>query len=143
MPDMKEMAFMYLIILVSINALVGFVEMDPVLKHNFGLKSIDDLNATSVLGSVSGVDIGTNSSIEPAQRTDLVSTMATMYNFFSIVIGFLFNLAFGYSTLLLSIFSPIGETGLAYVFIAPIAVIEVIAVLYILRDLVATIRGVG
>jgi len=143
MPDFKEMSFTILVILVAISALYGWVSVQPVIGTAAAVSGVPGYDAGTLGADLNSFSIAANSMITTSPLTDVIGYLSILYKFFSSVWGIIMKLGFGWTALLQGVFAPLGLDSIALVFTAPLLIIQIIGVLYFIRDIVNTIRGVG
>jgi len=139
--DMKEAAFALIIILVSVSSLAEWAKADALLSKHTTLSSIDDVNSSSIAGDLRGIELSTGNAIESASRANIVGFTTSFLSLFPAILGILYKVFFSWMGLLTVIFTGIGLAGLDVVFIVPIGIIELIAILYLLKDVVGMFWG--
>lgn len=148
MPDMKEMGFILLVLLVSVSGIYEWTKTDALLSTQLGVDTVEGFESASlkadlnVLGE-SANELVTVNIISTNPITELLNFITALQIFFGTVWGIFLKLMFGWSGLVGAIFSSIGMSDLAIVFIVPVSVIQLIAALYFIRDIVNTLRGAG
>lgn len=143
MADMKEMSFMLLVILVSISAIYEWAGTDEVLKKQPGLTHITGFEGGTFLSDVNRFQIGTNELITNAAQAEIVGLLSSLLRFFADIWGIVMRMMFGWIGIVYGIFNSVGIPNISLVFIAPLAVLELLGALYFFRDIVNTVRGVG
>lgn len=148
MVEMKQMGFMLIILLVSVSAVYEFASSEdssgnpvfPALSTALGISSISPLGSSTLQQQVSDVDIASGDDIETTVRENpLAFALGLLNTALSMFVIFL-PLLFGWVALIDAIFVSIGIPGMSIVFIGPIAVIEILTIIYFLIDIVLAAR---
>lgn len=143
MPDMKEMGFMLLVLLVSISGIYEWAQTDPALSANLGVGVIEGFESSTLQSDLNKLSSSATNIVTTNPVTELLNFITALQTFFGTVWDIFLKLVFGWGGLVRGIFSSIGMPDLAIVFIVPISVIQLIAAFYFLRDVVNTLRGAG
>lgn len=139
----KHMGFMLLVILVTISAVYTWAETEPTLRDSLGVGGTEDFGAGALQQDIDLLKFQTTHIITGNVLTDLLNLIPNLANFFYILWKIFTKIMFGWTGLLSAIFASIGMPMLSWIFIPPIAIIQIIAGFYFFRDIVNTIRGVG
>jgi hypothetical protein len=135
MSRVKDIAYLTLIILVSINGLYEWVSTDTLLKSQTGVGTI----STFELGNLKDIVDSLGTSVGNITTTSPLSDPA---GFAVNVAGgginlgrLIAKLAFGWSELVIAILTGLGLASLQYVFVPGFAVMQIIGFIYLLTDI--------
>ncbi len=143
MVDIKQMSFLLLVILVTVSGVYEWAQTQPVLGEDLGVGSIGGFESDTLTGYLNDLNSETSNALETAERADLVGFLLSLVGVFLAGFSIFMKLMFGWSLLVGAIFAAVGLEGLDVIFIGPLAIIQLFALFYFLRDLVNTVRGVG
>jgi len=157
MSKMKDASFALLIILVGISATYEWVSADPVLSGSTNFVPSSDFNVSNILNDVNALGFVAESDIETEERTDLLSYIGSLIGgaveaaegaaatagAFTAAFALAMKMVFGWALLINAIFTAMDIPSLSFIFIPPIAVIQLLGITYFIRDIVNTVRGVG
>lgn len=146
MPDFKEMSFMMFFLLVSVSAIYEWANdeaINPVLSRELGVDFIEEFESTTMRNQVLLLQVESTTLISNIVTLNPLYILLSVTSFFSTIWVIFMKLMFGWAALLDSIFSAIGLSELAIVFITPLAVLQLFGALYFIRDIVNTVRGVA
>lgn len=141
--DMKQSAFVLLVILVAISGLYQWTQTDEILKQSTSLEEIGDFHSDTLVGNITSFQINFTQVITTSPLLDPFGFVGALLSLFGLVFNVFMKLVFGWMDLVDAIFSSMGLSELSVIFSAPLAIIQLFALLYFARDLVNTIRGVG
>lgn len=148
MVEMKQMGFMLIILLVAVSGVYEFAKSEdaegnpvfPALSQSLGIGQIDPLGSEALKQQVSDVDISSGDDIETTIRENpLAFALGLITTFLLMLVTFL-PLLFAWVALVDAIFVSVGIPGMSIVFIGPIAVIELLTIIYFLIDVVLAAR---
>ena len=135
--------FVLLVILVSISGIYEWAGTDPALSRHLNFTQPSGFESDAIISDVEAIGFEASSEVETSERTDLVAYIGSLLASFAGAFGLIMRLLFGWILLIQAVFASMGLEFLAIVFIPPIAIIQLIGIVYFLRDIVNTIRGVG
>jgi hypothetical protein len=141
--DIKQMSFLLLVLLVTVSGVYEWAQAQPVLANDLGVGSVGGFEASTLSGYLSDINISAGNAIETATRLDLLGFMGSLTTVFITTFSIFMKLMFGWADLVGGIFAAVGLGGIDVIFIAPLAIIQLFALFYFLRDLVNTVRGVA
>lgn len=143
MPDMKEMGFMLLVLLVSVSGIYEWARTDPVLSTNLGVNVIEGFESTTLQNDLNNLSVSATNIVTTNPVTELLNFITALQTFLGTVWTIFLKLMFGWSEVITAIFAFMGLESISIIFIVPISIIQLIAALYFIRDIVNTLRGAG
>jgi len=141
--DIKQASFVLLVLLVSVSGVYEWARTDAVVGEQLSMGTMTAFSSSTLENNVSTVSLAVTNIITAISRTDLIGFIGALINLFVTTFEIFMRLMFGWIDLVAGIFDSVGLRELEVVFIGPIAIIELFALFYFLRDLVNTVRGVG
>lgn len=134
---------MMLILVVSISGVYEWAITDETLGAELGVGAIEGFESATLRGDLESLSIDSNHLVSTITLTEFHNPLTSLMSFFGSVWSIFMKLMFGWLGLIYAVLASMGMETLAVVFIPPLAVLQIIAALYFLRDIVNTVRGVG
>ncbi len=142
MPDLKEMSFILIILLVSVSAVYEWIQTDDDLNKQFGVSSPLDFRSGTLTATLNTFQLAVDNLIQSLLIADLIGFLASLQAFFTSAFQIFMKLMFGWTNIVDSIFDAMDLSSLRIIFTGPLVIIQILGSFYFLRDLVNTLRGV-
>jgi len=140
MVNMKEAGFTLLVILVTVSAIYQWSENDPTLNEMINTDELDIYNSITLRNYVENIEIKTGEELTVQERTNPATFIVPLIAVGAQGLSFLLGLLFGWIGIVEAIFNSSGLAGegilnLAIIFIPPLVMIEILALIYFVIDL--------
>lgn len=141
MPDFKEMCYMIMVMLVTISSIYTWAGSQPVLKEKVGISGVSGYDSNTIQDYTGAHPVSPETQVTTNPLTQSAAYIGVMVGYLLDLVGMVVGFLDGWIFVLIGVLKPIGLESLNIVFIAPLGLIQIIAVAYLFRDIVTAVAG--